>query len=113
MFFSLNWILSDDKVSVEKSLDDIAEYLKQSKKIDETGRSSWSRKFDSFNLKMITIGSVAMAFSMLSGKTKMTSLSFKVGRTTKSTQFNIVLFRCAQLKSHGRPKFSWNMEVTN
>ena len=72
MFFfvsSLNWIHSDDAVSVEKSLVEIEDYLQTKTKIEiiQNEQFRWTQKFDAFNVKMILIGSAAMAFSMLSG----------------------------------------------
>jgi len=66
---SLNWIHSDDAVSVEKSLVEIEDYLQTKTKIEtiENEQFRWAQKFDAFNVKMILIGSAAMAFSMLSG----------------------------------------------
>ncbi len=59
----MNWIHSDDAVSVEKSLVEIEDYLQTKTKIE----FRWTQKFDAFNVKMILIGSAAMAFSMFSG----------------------------------------------
>ena len=72
LFFSLDWLLNEDKEAIDIALRDIEDYLQTKEKMelkDERSCFEFDRnKFDRFNLKMIGIGSAAMAFSMLSGK---------------------------------------------
>ena len=69
---SLNWIYDNDEAEIEKSLQDIQQYLKLKEDGDQTSRSvkflCSNQTFDWFNFKMVLIGSTAMAFSMLSGE---------------------------------------------
>jgi hypothetical protein len=48
---------------------EIEDYLQTKTKIEiiQNEQFRWTQKFDAFNVKMILIGSAAMAFSMLSG----------------------------------------------
>ena len=72
LFFSLDWLLNEDKEAIDIALTDIEDYLQTKEKMelkDEQSCFEFDRnKFHRFNLKMIGIGSAAMAFSMLSGK---------------------------------------------
>ena len=67
----MRWLLDGDEPSIEKSLNDIDEYL-ESRKNSAPGKFCSGKKLGSFDVKMMTIGATAMAFSMLSGEQLLT-----------------------------------------